>query len=338
MSEPAQFPSRGFERALRRLADPETGRDPRLIRLLSAPTPNDLACWCRLWPAIDPDQRRWIARCLLETAEVTFEVDFEALFVRLLHDEDPEIRIAAIDGLWEVEEPLLIDTFVDLLRRDGDARVRAHAAAALGTYVRLGELGEIGGRQAGFALDVLVEAATDDSEEVDVRRRATESAGFGDRPEVRVLIRDALASHERPLRAGALRAMGRSADASWGPSVLERLDDRSPELRFEAVRAAGELLLANAVPMLLTLAEGDNREIQLEAIWALGEIGNAPARRALERVAAWAVEEDLAAALEEAMVMAALSDGEITWPALDRASPSPFPGTDETDEDVRLQR
>jgi len=159
----------------------------------------------------------------------------------------------------------------------------------------------------------LIEVAADEREDLEVRRRALESAGFADREDVQALIEYAIDTPERALRAGALRAMGHSADVVWEPDVLAWLDHAEPELRFEAARAAGELALASAVPQLARLIEdAADRAVQIEAIAALGEIGGAPAQRALERLAERIdpdEAEDLVAAIDDAISTAALADG-----------------------------
>jgi len=305
---------RDFESTLRRLAHDESP-DPRLVYGLSGPASADVAVWAAIWPAIDPERRRWIALELLGTAQGSFEVDFEALFRRLLSDEDPATRAAAVDGLWEADDPRLIEPFVDLLTRDPDSAVRARAAAGLGTYVLLGELAKIGRDRVERAVTALVDAATDESEDLEVRRRATESAGYADRDDVRVLIEDAAEATEPELVAAALRAMGRSADDGWADAVLAQLESALAAVRFEAARAAGELSLEAAVPTLFVLAEEDEPEIQTEAVWALGEIGGRAARRALERLASGA-DDDLAEAIDDALATLALGESEVEWGAL----------------------
>jgi HEAT repeat protein len=285
--------------------------------MLSAPSAHELETWEEHWPAIDDERRRWIAGCLKDTAEASFEVEYKGLFAVLLDDPDPEIRAVAIDGLWEARDAQLAARFTEFLATDPDERVRARAAAALGRYVLAGELDELSPDVSRRAVVVLVDAAADEGEDIEVRRRATESAGFADDPEVRRIIHDGLESGHESLRAGALRAIGNSADESWEPVVIAGLVDPLRQLRFEAARAAGELVLSGAVEGLIALAEGEDREVQHEAVWALGEIGGRAAGRALERLAARSTDPDLLGAVEDALAMVALDEGAIQFPQLE---------------------
>lgn len=315
-------PDLTFGSALERLADADADPDYRLVRMLSGPSRDELRHWSETWPSIKLARRRWIAGRLLETAEASFEVDYAVLFERLLEDSDHVVRSTAIDGLWEALDPELADRFLNLLERDAHPTVRARAAAALGRFVLLGELEEIDERISNRAVKVLVEIGSDSHEDPEVRRRATESAGYADKSDVRRLIQACAGSREREIRAGALRAMGNSADEGWGPAVMEALTDTHSELRFEAVRSAGELALDAAIPALYSLAETDDREIQFEAVWALGEIGGKAARSALERIAARAIDPELVRAIEDALAMVALGEGSIEFPELDTRDPN----------------
>lgn len=312
MSQSSQ-PRAVFSAALEHLADLANKPDARWVRMLSAPTPADRELWRACWPGIETQRRRWIARALLETAESSFEVEFTALCTDMLRDEDAQVRVLAIDALWECQNPRLIDPLVELATGDLDPQVRAHAAAALGPFVLQGELGRLHQETVDRLVRVLAKLATDEFEDINVRRRATESIGYAQHPEAEMVLRAGLEAKELPLRAGALRGIGNSASPEWADTVLAALEAEEPELRFEAARAAGELALNQAVPSLLRLAECDDREIQLEAIWALGEVGGRHAVRALELLARHMPEddEDRAEALAEAMAMAGLDAGDL---------------------------
>jgi HEAT repeat protein len=302
-----------FERTLRRALDPQREPDAGLIGGLSGATAADAKMLLVIWATSEPERRRWLASQLLASTEADFRVDFKALFLALLTDPDPEVRATAIEGLWEATDLALMERFATILQSDEDDRVRARAAMALGSFIERGQLGRIDPRLVQGPLDTLLEAACDEGEEVTVRRRAIESAGYAEDEAVAAAIEDAMVSSERALRAGAVRAMGNSADDVWSDSVLSELRGTDPEIVFEAARAAGELLLSEAVPDLIELADGLDREIQMEAIWALGEIGGTRARRALERLMSSGPDEDLEEALEDALASASLSDGDLWW-------------------------
>lgn len=302
-----------FEATLRRLADPEAEPRPGLMHFLSDPRSEDLAVWRSVWAEMAPARRTFLARRMVEAAEADFQISFKRLFAELLDDPDPEVRRLAIEGLWEAVDVRLMRRYIALLRTDAAADVRAGAAAALGRYVELGQLDRIGAREARSALAALADAAEDESEEPEVRRRATESAGYADYADVGTLIEQAIDSHLALMRAGALRAMGNSADERWAPEVIEHLTSPIAELRFESARAAGELTLAGAVPGLVDLMSDPDREVRLEAIWALGEIGGTVARTVLEAELADADDPDVEEAIEDALASMTLSEGDMPW-------------------------
>lgn len=254
-----------------------------------------------IWPTITPQRRRDVMQELVEISEANFEVNFDPIFLLGLADEDAEVRAAAINGLWEDENPALIGPFIHLLRTDEAAIVRAAAAAGLGRFVYLGEIEKIHQEQSTLAEDALLETIRMGGEELDVRRRAIESIAFSSRPGIAQIIENAYYDENEKMQVSAVFAMGRSADARWRPQVIAELENDNSEIRFEAARACGELEAGEAVARLVQLIDEDpDLQVQEMAIWALGRIGGREAREALEIC----VENDnevIAQAAEEAL-------------------------------------
>jgi hypothetical protein len=284
---------------------------PGVLAALSDPTADDVALFGTEWAALDPGRRLWIAKELVLSAERSFQYRFERLFRLMLDDDEPAVRVQAVEGLWEDEHTDLVEIFLRLMGEDLHPEVRARAASALGAFVFRAELGEVAEPLGERASAALVAKALDEFEDEDVRRRAAESAGYADRPYVRAMITDLYASHEGSLRAGAVGAMGNSADDQWSMEVIEALVDVDALVRFEAATAAGQLELDESVPDLAALATGDDREIQLAAIWSLGEIGGTEAMRVLEDLLAEDPDEDVAEALEDALATASLGSDDL---------------------------
>lgn len=314
---------RDFGGTLASLADVSQPPQVALLSQLSGPSRADVALWRRMWPTVAVERRRWLCRSLAANAEADFAVDYEPLLLAALDDEDAEVREAAIEGLWESERPALAARLVEILRTDRAENVRSAAASALAPFAQLAEMDELPAELTPRLVRALVDAATDESEEVDVRRRATEAVGFLDTPEVRALVEAHGESEERDLQAGALIAMGRNGSSRWESFILAGLDADDPILQFAAAQAAGDCGTREAVASLLPLAEGEDLEICLVAIWALGEIGGRQARRALEGLAAATDEEDVLAAIEDALAMADLDDGELRFTGLDLSAATP---------------
>jgi HEAT repeat protein len=254
-----------------------------------------------VWPTIPTQRRRDVMQELVEIGEANFEVYFDPVFLLGLADEDPEVRTAAINGLWEHEDPALIGPLVHLLRTDEAAIVRAAAATALGRFVYMGEVEDIDQHQALLAEEALLDSIHQGAEDIEVRRRAIESIAFSSEPAVAQIIENAYYDENEKMQVSAIFAMGRSADSSWRPQVIAELENENSEIRFEAARASGELEAGDAVPKLLEIIEEDpDLQVQEMAIWALGRIGGQVAREALEECLESEVEA-IALAAEEAL-------------------------------------
>lgn len=304
---------RDFEGALRELLSPGgIGRAGRLAHLSGA-SEAELRVFGELWVEAGPETQRALARELLTGAERDVLLSFDTLFLWLLEDDDDEVRARAIAGLWESEDPRLAERFVETLRDDDSAEVRAQAAIALGSFVELAELGDLSRELGRRIVNALLAVARDEAESADLRRRATASAGYADEERVRDWLDEAIDAPERLLRLGAMRGMGHSADEGWAEAVLRGLDSEDPEMRFEAAHAAGELELGQALEALarIALEEDPDPELRLEAIWALGEIGGDDAAKVLDHLAGRAEDDEMAEAIDDARAAAALHEGEI---------------------------
>lgn len=283
---------------------------------LSAPTRDDMRAFAQVWPALPAERRRHVIENLVDIAEANFRVDFRRIFRHALEDPDPGVRAMAIDGLWEDESHDLIRRFCFLLDNDLSAEVRASAAQALGKYVLQAELDELEHGQAEQIRVILQDVFYDESEDVEVRRRALESIAYHDHVDVREIIRTAYEDTPHDMQVSAIFAMGRNADPSWSDIILMELDNPSPEIRFEAARADGELRIRQAVPALLDLLLDPDREVQEAAIWALGQIGGKRARQALDSLMQ-GDDPGLADAAEEALGELLLMEGDIGLPLYD---------------------
>lgn len=91
------------------------------------------------WTAVSDERRQAIVRHLADIVEDNFMVDFSPIFARSLQDAQPEVRVAALDGLWDATDLKMIPVITRLLQEDPDVQVRAAAAGSLGHYVLLAE-------------------------------------------------------------------------------------------------------------------------------------------------------------------------------------------------------
>jgi hypothetical protein len=235
------------------------------------------------WPQVQPERRRQVVQQLVELAEDNVDLNFDAIFLACLSYADPQVRVAAIRGLWEYEHRDLIEPLIGLLQSDEYAAVRAEAALALGRFVLQWEFGSLPDRYFRQVEQALRRAIGDEAGELEVRGRALESIGACSLSWVRRAIYKAYRSNSRRLRVSGIHAMGRNCDSSWLPILFQELRSDDPEMRYEAALACGSLAEEAAVPHLAPLLEDEDAEVREVTVAALGEIGGREARSVLLR-------------------------------------------------------
>lgn len=292
-----------LRRVLRHLADEGRPLRPSVLYALSGLGSAELAEVQEAWQRVSTDRAQAVLRALVELTEVMVDADFVVLFRWWLGDKDAEVRLLAIEGLREDEDAALVGPLVRILRDDDQPVVRAAAAASLGRFVLLGELGEINAAVGARAEQALLEAYFSRRETLEVRRRALEAVAYSSEAGVSDLIAEAYHAGEEELCVSALFAMGRSADRRWRSILIGELDSPSPARRYEAAQACGELELRDAVPVLSRLIDDEDTAVRGVAIEALGKIGGAGARRVLGECLLCG-DEALQAAVEEALLQA----------------------------------
>jgi HEAT repeat protein len=270
------------------------------LRALSGANKVEAEAFARVWDRLAVERRRRIAQMLIELAEQSFELDFNALFRYLLGDADAQVRASGIEGLWEDQDAALLKPFLAFLRQDPDAGVRAAAADALGRFLLLAEYGRLARVAPATIGEILLETTRDLSEDLTVRCRAIEALGYWSDESVREVIAAAFDDAAPEMRASAVAAMGHSADQYWCETVANELQSPDARMRFEAARATGELENRDAAPALIELLEDTDREVQSAAITALGQVGGKLAQRALRR-AVESEDEVLSALAEDAL-------------------------------------
>ena len=234
------------------------------------------------WATIEPKRRRQIVYRLVELAEDNFELDFDNVFRNCLKDQDAEVRCRAIEGLWENEEPSLINPLVNLLEHDSSEKVQAVAATALGKFAMLAEHEKLRSFHKSEICQALLTVIGDESKPIELRRRALEAVSPLSLPQVSRTIMEAYQSRNPKFKVSAIYAMGRNCDPSWLPILLRELAGADAEMRYEAVVACGQLGEEEAAPCLIELINDPDTDVCLVAIQALGEIGGSEAKGCLE--------------------------------------------------------
>ncbi|MCL5959319.1 MAG: HEAT repeat domain-containing protein [Chloroflexi bacterium] len=273
-----------LEKYLRSLMENNTGISMSGLERLSGLFPEQLRQFKRAWPQISLERRRRIVRSLAELTEDNVEFDFNSVFRACLEDPDEEVRAEAIAGLWEDDSAETGLVLVKKLQSDSSAKVRAAAAAALGTFTYLAEMGKLNPRVSKTIRDALVSAIYDETEAIEVRRRAVEGISYLNEEPVSSLIQWAYRHPDPKMRASAVFAMGRNCDMKWLPVIQDEMSSSSAEMRYEAARACGELESKECAPQLVALTRDADREVQIAAIISLGQVGGKLAKQALQKI------------------------------------------------------
>jgi HEAT repeat protein len=262
-----------------------------------------------LWPV---PLRRRLVQALVQLAEDSFEVNFDAIFRHCLTDSDEDVRAAAIEGLWEDEDVALIGPMISMMRSDPSAQVRAAAASALGRYVLAGELEKLDPPvQARITAELLTSIHLQ-GEAIEVRRRAIEAVSYSCTPDVFEVLETAYFHEDEEMQLSAIIGMGRTCDKRWIPILLEELESSSPAMRYEAALSSGHLMIGEAVPLLAKLLDDADAQVRHAVIWALGQIGGDDAKQVLLDALEDA-DDDTEAAIEEALAEQALLEGDLDF-------------------------
>lgn len=266
---------------LKKLAeDPKPWRS-RYLASLAGLSREEAKSFKEVWRTLPVENRRKIINALVEASEKDCSLDFSYLFQICLEDEDEEVRLQALEGLWEDEDPGLVVPLVKLLKKDPSNKVRASAASSLGRFLLRAGTSKLDSYYGQLVYSALMEAAQGD--DLEIKRRAIESLSYSalDDEKVLRLIEEAYHYPNDKMKASALFAMGKNANPRWRAFVLKELRNPKPEIRYEAARACGEMGLKEAVEILATLVRDKDYEVREAAIWALGSIGGSEARRIL---------------------------------------------------------
>lgn len=279
--EPALPPP--VEQTIAKLVDPQKQLSDSWLTDLSSLNSADLAKLEKAWPEVEAKRRGQVMRRLIELAEDNFELDFDNIFRGRVKDEDAGVRSKAIEGLWENEEPSLIEPLIERLEKDGSEEVQAAAATALGKFALLAELQKLRPTYKDRISRSLLAVINDTSQPVEVRRRALEAAAPLAIPQMKKAIAQAYQSDNNNLKVSAIFAMGKSGNPSWLPILLKGLSSPDAEIRYETAGACGELGEEEAASYLCEMVNDPDVDVRLVAIVALGKIGGPEAKGCLEK-------------------------------------------------------
>ena len=253
------------------------------------------------WRQTDQERRRIIIRHLADISEENFVVDFSSIFLDALADKNGQIRLAALDGIWDSTEKKFIPILLNIVKDDDSIDVQAAATSSLTHYVLMAEWGEIPERIAQPIVAALLEKHDDETTAVPVRRATVEALGASSNERISKIIREAYESEDIGMQISAIFAMGNSADPKWLPIILTEMENPEDEIRAEAARAAGNIGKSDAISDLADLAEDEDLDVQLAAIQALGQIGGDISQQILNEILEDESRENVHEAIETAL-------------------------------------
>lgn len=254
-----------------------------ILTELSALSSQELELFKETWVAIEPKRRRQIISRLVELVRDNLEYNFDGIFKNCLADQDANVRSEAIEGLWESEEPSLIDPLINMLEQDSSEKVQIAAAMALSKFAMLAEYGKLSSAHTTKICKALLGVISDKSRSVEVQRRVLEAAAPLSLPQVKEAISEAYRSPDTRLKVSSIYSMGKSCDLCWLSILLKELNNADAEIRYEAAGACGELEEDEAVPQLIELIDDSDIDVQLAAIQSLGKIGGTNAKECLKQ-------------------------------------------------------
>ncbi len=272
-----------------------------LIYRLSDLSAADMALFKQQWPAVSEERRAILARHMADIAEDNFVVDFAPLFAYLFEDASPAVRLAALDGVWDAEDPHLIAPILGMVQGDRDVSVRAAAVRALAHYVLLAEWGQISDTHTAPIVEALLAEYERPRAAEEIKRAALEAIAAASHPRIAELINDAYEEGSDQLQLSALFAMGNTADSRWLPILQQEMESPSADFRAEAARACGMIGDPDAVDNLEQLLGDKELEVGLAAVYALGQIGGDRAYELLEAMAEDPEFEEFHDAIDEAL-------------------------------------
>ena len=225
-------------------------RDPGAIAALTAALSGDNAC-----------VRRTAAMMLGHST-----VSDDAIR-RLLDDQSPRIREAALVAAGHAERPALRERSEALLR-DRDESVASMAAWSLGRLEDPASVGALAGalERGGTRL----------------RTSAAWALGEIESPKAIPALRPALRDGQASVRAAAADALG-DIESPDPAEDLERLVANDPDrrVRLEAIEALGDIEVPRSAGTLAKVLEGNDLELSIAAVEAIGnldDLSEAPAQ------------------------------------------------------------
>jgi len=246
---------------------------------LSGLNGDQLARFRELWGRMEGDERASLLSRLGEASEENLVLDFSPIFNLGVDDPDPTVRELSYQLSAADAPQALLEQYLRAAVADSDPDVRIAAIEGLGYYTLTAQVddwpADVQNRMETALVGVLHLPGADR----DTRRAALLSLSFLTTPRSETEIRQAYLQPD--LGDAAIEAMGRNCQEIWIPDLYQELEDDDAARRQLAAAALGELAVRSTVERLLPHLRDDDEEVQLAVIKALGEIGGSDAKLAL---------------------------------------------------------
>ena len=218
--------------------------------------------------------------------ECEWRGEYEAMYVSLLEDADPEVRRLTVAAFWDFPDPVYADVLLRVAGQDDSAQVRTEAYCVLGRYMYESVVTrELDSDSFVRIRSFLYRTVCSTKEDLDVRCRALEALSFDASEDVAALINWAYGHPGPEVNRTAVFCMGRSCSDRWIDLLLRELGSSDRSRQLEAIGAAFEGGFRAATPSLRNLALSKDLDIRLEAIWALSRTRGPGALETLEMCA-----------------------------------------------------
>lgn len=221
--------------------------------------------------ALHPEVRFVSARACLALARIGIPKAVKAVY-EALDKGGGGVRSEAASALRYIGSDRALNRLLELVKKDGDPRVRISAAGALGAM------------KSGKSLDVLAAALKDPYEYV--RSEAAAALGsIGSNKSIEPLVQ-ALGDESGVVREMAQASLVKIAKPAI-PAIARTLGDRNPQARRTAARMLGKIASEQAVTVLIEALSDKDWKVRNESAVALARIrseeSTAPLKKLLER-------------------------------------------------------
>jgi len=116
-----------FQTLIDALLDEDTPFNPRYLYRLSDLEGEEMNLFLLTWPQLPLKRRQALMEDLHELGSSNDLLSFENIARNVIADEDPQVRLLAVQILWEFKEQDLIPVYLQLLKSDPMAEVSAAA-------------------------------------------------------------------------------------------------------------------------------------------------------------------------------------------------------------------